>query len=371
MFNASEASARWARVRAMMATRELDAVLAVDLSRDEILRGNSRWLTGYIPIGGPAAALLHHDGQVELMSERIGQPVREYYRAHDIAVTPVDGFSAALVAERVGRSGCRRVGIAEAETLPAALAAALAALPSAPALVDVSAEFERLRLRKSAHEVALIRRSCAIADSVWRRVPEVFRVGRRTYEVLADIDHMVRLEGAEGGFHLILPVPFLGRSMQSLALGDRVEANARYLLEVSPRLDGYYSQLTIPVTTHPHDEAALRAYDDLVAAKQAAAPQMKPGADLSEIAKLVAAFLAERGRALTSLSMGHFCGLALEEPRHDPKRPFLLEEGMTLIFHPILADPELRSLMRADTYLITSDGAEKLTRYEGGVLTAS
>lgn len=41
---------------------------------------------------------------------------------------------------------------------------------------------------------------------------------------------------------------------------------------------------------------------------------------------------------------------------------------MTLIFHPDPADPEFRSLMRAVTYLITSAGAEKLNRYEGGIL---
>jgi hypothetical protein len=42
---------------------------------------------------------------------------------------------------------------------------------------------------------------------------------------------------------------------------------------------------------------------------------------------------------------------------------------MTLIFHPVLADPEYHSLMRADTYLITSSGAERLNRYDGGMLS--
>ena len=42
---------------------------------------------------------------------------------------------------------------------------------------------------------------------------------------------------------------------------------------------------------------------------------------------------------------------------------------MTLIFHPVLADAELHSLMRADTYVIDETGAQRLTRYEGGMLT--
>ena len=371
MFDVSEATARWARVSQMMQSNDLDLVLATDLSRDEILLGHARWLTGYIAIGGPAAALLHRDGRIELISERIGRMVPEYYKAHSLSIEPVEGFSPALLAERITRHRPRRLGIAEPETFSSAIAASLAGHSPRPDLVDVSVQFEQLRLRKSPYEISCIRKSCAIADAVWEQVPDVFRSGRPKYEIMADIEHLVRLQGAEGGFHLILPLPFVGRPMQSLASKERIEANARYLLEISPRYDGYYSQLTVPVTTHPSDDAALRAYDDLVAAKQAALPLMTPGADLSEVAKVIASFLAERGRAMTSLSLGHFCGMALEEPRHDPKRPFLLQEGMTLIFHPVLADPEFRSLMRADTYLITQTGAERLNRYDGDILTAS
>ena len=95
---------------------------------------------------------------------------------------------------------------------------------------------------------------------------------------------------------------------------------------------------------------------------------MLPGTDLADVATFVAGFLRERGHEIASMSLGHFCGMALEEPRHEPSRPLVLEEGMTLIFHPVLGDPEFRSLMRADTYLITSSGAEWLNCYKGGML---
>ena len=167
---------------------------------------------------------------------------------------------------------------------------------------------------------------------------------------------------------LVLPLPFLGRPMHSLANPDRIVTNRRYLMEISPRYQGYYSQLTIPVTSVADDRTAMRAYDDLVDAKQAAMPAMRPGADLSQISRSIAEFLAKRGRSMASLSLGHFCGMALEEPRHDPSSTFMLEEGMTLIFHPVLADPEFSSIMRADTYLITDAGAERLNRYDGGML---
>lgn len=369
MLDLEEATARSARVRRLMADLDLDLLLAVDLSRDEILRGNQRWLTGYIPIGGPAAALVGRDGSIELISDRIGKAVTDYFKSRDLPIEPVSGFSPQLVAERVGRRSPRRLGIAEPGALPMTVFAALAALTPAAQLVDVSPEMERLRLRKSANELALIRRSCEIADSVWEHMPDVVKVGRRNHEVIADVEQLMRSQGAESGFNLLLPLPFLGRQMQSLGNTDRITADARYVLEVSPRYRGYYAQLTIPVTSYAGDERALRAYDDLVQAKAMAQPMMLPGADLSEIAVSIDCFLANKGYNLASRSLGHFCGMALEEPRHDPTKPFRLEEGMTLIFHPVLADPEMHSLMRADTYVITNKGAEQLTRYKEGMLT--
>ncbi len=352
----------------MMETRDLDLLVAIDLSRDEVLLGHQRWLTGYIPIGGPAAVLLGRDGSIELVSERIGKPVTEYYQSHGFPIELTNGFSPSLLANRIANRRPERLGVAEAESFPFATASALRdCLPSLE-MVDASQDIQSLRLKKSAYELAMIRNSCAIADTVWAQVADIFKVGRRNFEIIADVDHLVRLQGAEGGFHLVLPLPFLGRQMQSLANPDRIEANRRYLMEISPRYQGYYSQLTIPVSSVANDEAALRAYEDLVEAKRAAQPHMRPGADLSQVAGFIANFLAEKGRKMTSLSLGHFCGMALEEPRHDPAHPFILEEGMTLIFHPVLADAQFSSLMRADTYLVTGTGAERLNQYDGGML---
>ena len=371
MINLKEAAVRWARVREIMVAQDLDVVVAIDLSRDEILMGQARWLTGYIAVGGPCAALVHRNGGIELISERIGQPASQFYRSNGFPIELINGFSFGLLADRIAASAPRRIGIAEPATFSHALGAALNAAAPGTIVVDVSMEFERLRLIKSSHELALVRRSCAIADEVWRQMPDLFKIGRRFYEITADVEALVRTQGAEGGFNLLLPLPFSGRGMQSIANPERVEANGRYLMEVSPRVEGYYSQLTIPVTSHPDDKRAIAAHDHVVAAKRAAEPLMRPGEDLSQIAKRIAEDLADKGHNMVGLSLGHFCGMALEEPRHNPAVPFLLEEGMTLIFHPVLGDADLRSLMRAETYLITSDGAERLNRFDGGVLSIS
>lgn len=363
-----ELSARWARSRALMVAHDLDLIVALDLSRDEVMLSYQRWLTGYTPIGMPAAVLVPREGPVELIGPMLGAAAADYYAFEQIPIELTTGFSIALLAERIARRAPRRIGIVETFAFPAALAQAVTDLPFSPVIVDLSAGMLKLRLRKSDAEIALIRQSCAIADKVWTQVADVFRVGRKTYEVLADVDHLVRQEGAEAGFHLILPLPFNGMPLRVLAEPTLIEADRRYIMEISPRFEGYYSQLTIPVTSFIDDTAAHRGHEALVAVKAMAGALMVPGADLMDIAHRTANFLEQRGYSMMSTSLGHFCGMGLEEPRHAPDLPFILEEGMTMIFHPVLAEPAFRSLMRGETYLITANGAEKLNKYEGGVL---
>lgn len=72
-----------------------------------------------------------------------------------------------------------------------------------------------------------------------------------------------------------------------------------------------WTQLTIPVSSDAHDDKAHRANQAVVEVKAfAAAWHTIPGADLTEVSGTTAAFLRERGYAMTSPSLGHFCGMA-------------------------------------------------------------
>ena len=142
-------------------------MLAIDFSRDEILLGNQRWLTGYIPIGGPAAALLHRDRHIELISDRIGKPVTEHYGTQGFPLELVNGFSPALLAQRIARLEPARLGIAETECFPSAVAAILEEQPD-----GATADRGRLRCvptpahaQESAYELARIRRAAAISPT--------------------------------------------------------------------------------------------------------------------------------------------------------------------------------------------------------------
>ena len=199
MIDLQETAARRARVTQLMDQHDLDVLVVIDLSRDEVMGGHQRWLTGFVPFGSPAAALLYRDGSTDLLAQWLGPPQTEFYAGSEPPVTMVRGFSFPTMAERIGQRGAKRVGYVEAATFPYALQAALSALTPAPEIVDFCQVFDRLRLVKSPVELAAIRRSCAISDKVWGQAQDIFRVGRKIYEIVADVDHIIQREVGEGG----------------------------------------------------------------------------------------------------------------------------------------------------------------------------
>lgn len=100
------------------------------------------------------------------------------------------------------------------------------------------------------------------------------------------------------------------------------------------------------------------AYDAANRARDKGLEIAKPGVDLVEMGRAIEAQLNADGFRSATPSFGHAVGMELED-FHIDGSPLILEEGMTFIFHPLLAD--YPGVMRADTYVITVSGAERLT----------
>ena len=102
----------------------------------------------------------------------------------------------------------------------------------------------------------------------------------------------------------------------------------------------------------------LKAHQAVNRAREAGLKLVKPGVDLIEVGAAIADQFAKDGFEPASPSFGHAVGLELED-HHINGTSLVLEEGMTFIFHPMAAGNP--AVMRADTYLITAGGYERLT----------
>jgi len=137
-------------------------------------------------------------------------------------------------------------------------------------------------------------------------------------------------------------------------------------MEMRANLDGYWSDAARMMTMGEPTEEQSKAYEALVALREAALEQMKPGARCNEVYEAIMKKAAELGVELVpKLGIGHGVGVTTMEP------PFLnavddteLRPGMVLVLDPMIYGPEGEILRSKDTVVVTDDGCRVVGWYK-------
>lgn len=132
-----------------------------------------------------------------------------------------------------------------------------------------------------------------------------------------------------------------------------------------PEVGGYFAELERTLILGTPSGEARDYFDKMLKVRQAAIDSLRPGARASEVDRAMRAKARELGvEGLLRHHSGH--GLGLEE--HEP--PFLdvgndqeLRPGMVVTIEPGLYVSGLGGFRHSDTFVITEDGARRLTRY--------
>ncbi|WP_170973329.1 M24 family metallopeptidase [Rhizobium sp. FKY42] len=365
-FTTMERDRRWAAARRIMASQNAEVMIGVSDLGD--IRGHQRYLSSFRSTFDDLVTLVFSEGESALI---VGHPAVGVF-AKDLSwvTTPVtpqapDGHAlppsvGGALANILKARGVTRIGVAGLERFPLGWRdIILSVLPQA-SFIELGPALMRERLVKSAEELAIIREAARISDLAWRAMPDLVRPGRKRYEVMADIEHILRSNGCEDNYALFEALPLIP------AIKDRrpysalpIQQGEVFCVEVSPRYLGYYAQQTgLVAVGGPVPDDLRAAYAGINRAREAGLKVMRAGVDITEVAAAVTAQLEKDGLKSAGPVIGHFVGLELEEMRvgHEP---LILEDGMTFIFHPFAAG--YPALLRADTYLVTASGAERLT----------
>jgi Xaa-Pro aminopeptidase len=92
---------------------------------------------------------------------------------------------------------------------------------------------------------------------------------------------------------------------------------------------------------------------------------VRPGAVAKEIDAQVRQFIADAGYPVYPHHTGHGVGVSGHEaPRIVPYSQEILEEGMVILLEPGIYLPGETGVRLEDALLVTSDGAEVLTRHD-------
>jgi Xaa-Pro aminopeptidase len=235
--------------------------------------------------------------------------------------------------------------------------------------VSATLDIEEIRRVKTPAEIALIRQAAALADRGYQHFVEVCEPGMTEYELTAEVEAFVKSQGAEDNFMLVASggtevtgmKPPTGRKFQ---VGDSVTT------ELTPQVSGYYAQICRTLVIGEPNEKQREAYGIFAEAQQAAQDLLRPGVDISDVARVQNDVFRKRGYGeytgpQYTRVRGHNLGLYPDELPHVLENVhYIVKPNMVVIAHPNTYLPLSGYMVFGDTLLVTETGCVSLSKTE-------
>jgi Xaa-Pro aminopeptidase len=231
-----------------------------------------------------------------------------------------------------------------------------------------------VRFQHVPEEADLFRRCAALGDGSYEAALKTIRPGVSEYEIAAAIEEYARARGAEEHFTLVgsgkfslgdkngLPLPY-SPSMRRVEGGDSV------VMEISPRLEGYWTQLVRTVNVGFPNADLEKLYRVSRDAIKKALEVFKPGKTVRDAVAVMGAYIKSCGY-IPKPPYGHVCGVDLIDARVSPQNGQVLTPGTTVILHPTVFTSDYKnSFFWGETYLVTDDGFERLHHSSDDLMT--
>ena len=376
-FSRDEYDARLATLRAIMAKRDIPAVLFTSMH-------NIAYYSGflYCNFGRPYGCVVTSDRCTTISANiDLGQPWRRSVGDNVIYTDWQRNNYWRAVSSVVGQAG--RLGI-EGDHMTLAAEKAATEMLGLSDLVDIAPDVMRARMLKSPAEIRLITEGARVADIGGAAIREAIRVGTREIDVAMAGRDAMELAIAEAfpdaeyrdtwvwfqsglntdGAHN--PV-----TARRLAGGDLLSLNT------FPMISGYYTALERTLYLGEPDAETLRIWRANVAAHELGMSLIRPGATCSGICAEINRFFAEEdllqyrtfgyGHSFGILShyYGREAGLELREDIDT-----VLEPGMVVSMEPMLTIPEGRpgagGYREHDILVLNEGGAVDITGFPYG-----
>jgi Xaa-Pro dipeptidase len=339
-----------------------------------------------------------------LVVPAVGRPIYAVRRVFERAtresaleqIVPFERFGQlpALVAQ-AGSRETRRIGL-ELDVLPVAVYNRIAAGFTGVEWVDISGAIRQIRAVKSAYEIGKIRAAATVSSLILETAIQSLREGMSELELSGRIEAAARRAGHQGyvpmrGWNQAIffgqlssgeaaalqsfpdiPLAGAGPSAASpIGAGRRrIVAGEPVILDYVAALDGYLCDQTRTLAIGPLPEKFSRAHDAAVAILTDVESAIRPGTtpealyrralDRADALGFSDAFMGHG--ALRARYLGHGVGLDLDEwPVLAKGWTDPLEPGHVFCVEPKMVFPGEGAVGIEDQYVVTAEGAERLT----------
>ena len=230
-------------------------------------------------------------------------------------------------------------------------------------LADIEPELLRLRRRKDADELRLIRQAIAGTGRMYARAREIVRPGITELEVFNQLQAACveafgeMLTGSGNDYQCASP----GGPPRNRA----AEAGELYILDLGPAFRGYFADNCRTIAVTQPDETQREAWNQIMQVLAHVERTARPGKSARELFHEAEAILKRAPVGVFNHHLGHGIGLYPHEAPHlNPRWDDVLEPGDVFSVEPGLYAPELRAGIRIENnYLVTGSGIELLSDF--------
>ena len=287
------------RLEALLAERELDALLVTDLT-------NVRYLTGYtgtngLCVVGPGLRAFFTDFRYVTQAEREVQGFDRERGKQDLLEEAAERLSGRVGFEDHHMSVKRHERLSEL-------------VGDGVELVAAGRLVEELRQVKDADELERVRAAAALADEVFRGVVERGIAGRSEREVAFDIETELRRRGAQPSFPAIVAGGANGALPHAQPGDEPIARDTLVVVDWGAELDGYCSDCTRTLATGSVDGQLTEVYELVRTTQEATLGQVRPGAAGADVDGFARERISEAGHGERfGHGLGHGVGLVIHE----------------------------------------------------------
>jgi Xaa-Pro dipeptidase len=235
--------------------------------------------------------------------------------------------------------------------------------------VSATLDVEEIRRVKTPEEIEWVRKAAELADRGYQQFVSVCEPGMTEFELVAEVEAFVKSNGAEDNFMLVASggtevTGMKPPTARKFKLGDSVTT------ELTPQVNGYYAQICRTLVIGAPNEKQLQAYSIFAEAQRAAQDLLRPGVDISDVARVQNDVFRKHGFGeytgpQYTRVRGHNLGLYPDELPHVLENVhYVVKPDMVVIAHPNTYLPLSGYMVFGDTLLVTETGCVSLSKTE-------
>jgi len=238
-------------------------------------------------------------------------------------------------------------------------------------LVEASDLVDPIKAVKSPEELELIKKAAAIQDAAMAAIPTIVRPGKKEYEIISAVTHLLIDMGSEEQLLMI------GSAPPGMSTGQRNDFFTNRTLQAGDQLflmievngpGGFYGELGRTFCLGDPPKELLKVWQVVKEAQHRTVARLVAGARPVDLLKAHNEFMVSQGFGPEGRLFGHGQGYDLvERPALRADEPMPLAANMNITVHPIAATDKAYGFC-CDNYIVGESGAVPIHRTPQEVL---